>query len=164
MRVFLYTRCFVSFSPVRVANEGSSGIPSLRRTGTIATSTVSTRRAARRLRKREPPPKSQISFPRLARRAATVSSALSPSIVTFGCFPGSSVRENECLHGGHRSLSHFFHGYESSASHEHGIEPFKKLPEIHLGIDDDPIGFALGTGNVTVQACRYCVTNLLHSL
>jgi hypothetical protein len=164
MPLFLYNRCFISFSSVRVANEGSSGIPSPRRTGTIATSTVSTRRAARRLRKIEPPRKAKYLFrvwhgelPRLLGLVAK-----DRHVRMFSWF--ERARKNECLHAGHGSLSHFFHGCESSASHEHGIEPFKKLSEIHLEINDDPIGFALGTGNVTVQACRYCVTNLLHSL
>ena len=109
MPVFLYTRCFISFSPVRAANEGSSGIPSPRRIGTIATSTVSTNPAARRLRKREPPPEQPNILSALGAQSCQCLLGLvanDRNVEMFSLL--QRARKNERLHAGHRSLSRFF--------------------------------------------------------
>src|SRR5215207_1976419 len=52
--------------------------------GITETSTASTSRASRRLRKSDPPPKSQMSLPGFARRSASTCSGSSETMVTFG--------------------------------------------------------------------------------
>src|SRR5258708_5207997 len=68
----LDTSWAVNFKFACLAGGGSSGIPSPRSTGLTATPTLSTSPASRTLRKSEPPPNNQMSFPDFARRATAV--------------------------------------------------------------------------------------------
>lgn len=61
-----------------------SGMPPPSRTGITETSTVSTCRASSRLRKSDPPPKSQMSLPGFDRSSASARSGFSETMVTLG--------------------------------------------------------------------------------
>src|SRR5215203_3728072 len=67
------------------------GMPSPSRTGITETSTASTSRASSRLRKSNPPPKSQMSLPGFERRSASACSGSPETMVTLGYRGGCTV-------------------------------------------------------------------------
>jgi hypothetical protein len=72
------------------------------------------------------------------------------------------ARKDKGFHAGHAGVAGARHSLERSTSEKHCVELLEERVEIDFRIHDDPVRFAVGSSDIPIKTCCYCVTNASH--